>query len=102
MPMVVLDTSLDAAAVLQAAVRLDEDGLSVRRLVPTAEIPPWFGPRTVLICGRPTQSLVQSKHPTFAGVQIIVDEFPADEHGIVQLLATINDSMPQPHKQTPG
>ena len=98
MPTVVLDKSLDAAALLRFAVRLDEAGSSVRRLVSTAEIPPWFGPRTALVCGRPARSQVLSEYPKFSGYQFIVDDLPADDRGVVQLLTKINASLPQSHK----
>ena len=98
MPMAVLDKSFDAAALLRLAVRLDEAGSSVRRLVSTAEIAPWFGPRTVLVCGHPAQSQVLSKYQKFSKFQIIVEELPADDRGVGLLLTKINASLPKSNK----
>ncbi len=98
MPMVVLDKSFDAVALLRLAVRLDEAGSSVRRLVSTAEIAPWFGPQTVLVCGHPTRSRVLSKYPRFSEYRIIVEDLPADDRGVVQLLTKINALLPRTHR----
>ena len=98
MPMAVLDTSADAAALLRLAVRLDEAGSSLRRLVSTAEIVPWFGPHTVLVCGHPTRSRVLSKYPRFSEYRIIVEDLPADDRGVVQFLTKINTLLPGTHR----
>ena len=94
MPMVVLDKSFDTAALLRLAVRLEEAGSSVRRLVPTAEIAPWFGPRTVLVCGHPARSGVLSRYPRFSEYRIIVEDLPDDDRGVVRLLTKINTLLP--------
>ncbi|MCY4493335.1 MAG: hypothetical protein OXB92_05715, partial [Acidimicrobiaceae bacterium] len=98
MAMAVLDTSANAAALLRLAVRLDEAGSSVRRLVPTAEIVPWFGPHTVLVCGHPARSRVLSRYPRFSEYRIIVENFPTDDRGVVQLLTKINNLLPGTHR----
>ncbi len=98
MPMVVLDSSFDAAALLRLAVRLDEAGSSVRRLVPAAEIAPWFGRWTVLVCGHPARSRVLSKYPRFSEYRIIVGALPLDDRGGVQLLTKINACLRGTHR----
>ncbi|MDE0699628.1 MAG: hypothetical protein OXH61_02770 [Acidimicrobiaceae bacterium] len=97
-PVAVLDKSLNAAALLQFAVRLDEAGSSLRRLDSTAEIAPWFGPQTVLVCGQPARTRVLSKFQGFSEYQIFADGLPADDRGIVTLLNRINASLPNAHK----
>ena len=101
MPMAVLDKSFDAAALLRLAVRLDEAGSSVRRLVSTAEVVPWFGPQTVLVCGHPARSRVLSRYPSFSEYRIIVEDLPADDRGVVQLLTKINTLLPGTHRLSP-
>ena len=98
MAMAVLDTSADAAALLRLAVRLDEAGSSVRRLVSTAEIVPWFGPHTVLVCGHPARSRVLSRYPRFSEYRMIVEDFPIGDRGVAQLLTKVNNLLPGTHR----
>ena len=97
-PTVVLDKAFDAAALLRLAVRLDEAGSTVRRLVPTAEIAPWFGPQTVLVCGHPARTRVLSKYRGFSEYRIIVEDLATNDRGVVTLLTRINASLPRTHK----
>jgi len=60
-PAVVLDRTLDALGALRLSIRLDAAGASVRRLARHAEVPPWFGPETVLVCHPMTRSRVLSR-----------------------------------------
>ena len=64
----------------------------------TAEIAPWFGPQTVLVCGHPTRSRVLSRYPRFSEYRIIVEDLPADDRGVVQLLTKINTLLPGTHR----
>ena len=92
-PAIVLDRSFDALSVLRFTIHLYEAGGSVRRLVPEAEIPMWFGPETVLICHPTTRSRVLSSFPRFSERRIFPENLPDNERDINKLLRRINATL---------
>ena len=97
-PAVVLDRALDALAALRLSVRLDAAGASVRRLAPSARVPSWFGPETVLVCHPVTRSRVLSEFPRFSERQILVGEVPQDDLDMGSLLRRINAALEGPQR----
>ena len=94
----VLDQALDALAALRLSVRLDAAGASVRRLARRAEVPPWFGPETVLVCHPATRSRVLSQFPRFSERQILLGEIPLDDGEMSGLLRRINAALDGPRR----
>ena len=97
-PAVVLDRALDALAALRLSIRLDAAGASVRRLARRAEVPPWFGPETVLVCHPVTRSRVLSRFPGFSERHILLDEIPPDDRDLSGLLRRINAALDGPQR----
>ena len=97
-PTVVVDQALDALAALRLSVRLDAAGASVRRLAQHAEVPPWFGPETVLVCLPATRKRVLSRFSEFPEQQILPSGVPRDSRGILQLLRSINAALDGPQR----
>ena len=100
-PAVVLDGALDALAVLRLSVRLDAAGASVRRLDRSSEVPPWFGPESVLVCRPTTLIRVLSRFPDFSERRILFDEITYDDQGMERLLRRIDAVLDGPTERLP-
>ncbi|MYH55491.1 MAG: hypothetical protein F4135_04965 [Acidimicrobiia bacterium] len=98
-PVVVLDQGFDARSLWRLASRLNQAGAVIKRLAPNSDLPPWFGPRTVLICEPKTGVRVKSKYPTFPQKQII-SKPRLPEHGrlLSSLLLEVNAQLPDRNK----
>lgn len=98
-PVVVLDQGFDARSLWRLASRLNKAGAVIKRLAPNSDLPPWFGPRTVLICEPKTGVRVKSKYPTFPHKQIITKpHLPEHDHQLNGLLMEVNAQLPDQNK----
>lgn len=93
-PVIVLDSSLDAGAMLRLAARLDDEGASVRRLAREAQMPNWFGPQTVAVCHPLTRIQILNRYPDFSENRLIIDELVDIDQNQDVLVCRINDALP--------
>ena len=93
-PVVVLDTSLDAAATLRLAARLADAGASARRLVLGPALPNWFGPQTVVVCGAPMRLGIRGEFPDFPLSNFVVAPRIETDQDQARLLRQLNAELP--------
>ena len=93
-PVVILDRTLDSAAMLRLTARLDIAGASVRRLAPESPIPDWFGPQTVAVCHPTTRQRILSRYPDFPEARILWSHSVERERDQVALMRHINSQLP--------
>ena len=70
----------------------------MRRLARRAEVPPWFGAETVLVCQPVTRRRVLSRFPRFSERQIFLDEIPTDDRDMSSLLRRIYAALDGPQR----
>jgi hypothetical protein len=92
-PVVVLDSTLDAAQMLRLAVELLRAGAAVRRVPPTT-VPNWFGPETVLVRVRGPHTRILSTYPGFSESRIFVSPRLRNDQEVASLLRRINSALP--------
>ena len=97
-PVVVFDCLLDPSPGLRLAVRVHESCCCVQRLAPDSDVPLWFGSETVLVCLPETSQRVRDAYPDFPAEQIITDDLPDDNSGLVEVLHEIDAKLPDKSK----